>query len=181
MNPVSLLEKYFPDPYSFKIILEHSSLVADKAFQVARNLTREEIDMNFLEEVAMLHDIGVCRTASPVFRCFGNKPYILHGVLGKEILEEEGLPRHALVCERHIGVGLTAADISSQKLPLPERDMMPVSIEEKIICFADLFYSKSPKNGVKEKSIAEVKQGLKKFGEIKVMIFEGWIKDLNCS
>ena len=36
-----------------------------------------------------------------------------------KMLDSEGLPQHALVCERHIGVGLTMEDIRLQKLPLP--------------------------------------------------------------
>jgi len=177
MNAVALLEKYFHDPYAFRIILEHSRMVAAKALQTARNLEEMGLDLNFLEEAAMLHDIGVCRTAAPKFHCHGIEPYIRHGIIGKEILEAEGFPRHALVCERHIGVGLSVADIRSQRLPLPEKDMTPQTLEEKIVCFADLFYSKSPGKSGKEKSIDKVKTGLEIFGEHKVMIFEGWLKD----
>lgn len=59
------------------------------------------------------------------------------------MLEECGLPRHALVCERHTGAGLTVEDIISQNLPLPHRDMTPQTLEERLICYADKFYSKS--------------------------------------
>jgi len=177
MNAIALLEKYFPGMDAFQIILEHSRLVATKALQTARNLDYPGVDLNFLEEAALLHDIGVCRTAAPRFHCHGNEPYIRHGVIGREILEGEGLPRHALVCERHIGVGLTVADIRSQRLPLPKEEMIPLSLEERIVCFADLFYSKSPEKHGKEKTIAEVKTALGKFGAQKVMIFEGWLEE----
>ncbi len=179
MNAVALLEKYFPAIDAFRIVLEHSHLVATKALQTARNLDRPEVDLNFLEEAALLHDIGVCRTAAPRFHCHGTEPYIRHGIIGREILEGEGFPRHALVCERHIGVGLSVADIRSQRLPLPEKEMTPQSLEEKIVCFADLFYSKSPEKSGKEKSIDEIRTGLAKFGEHKVMIFEEWLKEFN--
>ena len=177
MNAVALLEKYFPEMDAFLIILEHSRLVASKALQAARNLDHPEVDLIFLEEAALLHDIGVCRTAAPKFHCHGTEPYIRHGIIGREILDREGLPRHALVCERHIGVGLSVADIRAQRLPLPEEEMVPLSLEEKIVCFADLFYSKSPEKCGKEKTIDEIKTGLGKFGKLKVMIFEGWLKD----
>jgi len=179
MNAIALLEKYFPGSNSFMIILEHSRLVATKALQTARNLDLDHpgVDLAFLVEAAFLHDIGVCRTEASKFHCHGTEPNIRHGIIGKEILEEEGFPRHALVCERHIGVGLSVADIRSQTLPLPEEEMTPQSVEEKIVCFADLFYSKSLENCVKEKTIAEVKQALRKFGENKVMIFDGWLKE----
>jgi uncharacterized protein len=177
MNSVGLLEKYFPDPYSCKIILEHSRMVAAKALHVSRNLDGVEVDLDFLEEAAMLHDIGVCRTSSPKFGCHGIEPYIRHGIIGREILEKEGLPLHALICERHIGVGLTEEDIRSQGLPLPERDMKPHSLEEKIVCFADLFYSKNPENIIREKTIAKIRLNLAKFGAHKVGIFDDWIKE----
>jgi uncharacterized protein len=177
MNAVALLEKYFPGKSAFRIILEHSRQVATKALRTARSLDHSEVDLIFLEEAALLHDIGICRTAAPKFHCHGTEPYIRHGIIGREILEEEGFPRHALVCERHIGVGLSVADIRSQRLPLPEKEMMPLTLEEKIVCFADLFYSKNPKKCGKEKTIVEIKTGLAKFGEQKVMILEGWLKE----
>ena len=59
----------------------------------------------------MLHDIGIFLTHAPQIGCHGDKPYICHGYLGRELLEKEGFPRHAIVCETHVGVGLTIADI----------------------------------------------------------------------
>jgi len=178
MNAFALLERYFPDTYTFGLILEHSKLVAAKALKIADNLEGIQLDKQFIEEASLLHDIGVCRTA---FRntngnCF--EPYIRHGIIGREILEEEGLPRHALVCERHIGVGLSSDDVIAQGLPLPARDMVPLSMEEKIVSFADLFYSKNPGKIRDEKSIGEIKSGLAKFGGNKVIIFEGLLKEL---
>lgn len=172
MNAIALLEKYFPGPRSLDIILEHSSMVAAKAIQVANNLG---VDMKFIEEAALIHDIGVCRTTAPLFHCHGTEPYIRHGIIGREILEREGFPRHALLCERHIGVGLTAEDIRLQNLPLPARDMTPLSIEEKIVCFADLFYSKYPGKIRNEKTIETIRLNLAKFGEHKVGIFNCWL------
>ncbi len=177
MNAVALLGKYFPDSEAFSIILAHGRHVAVKARQVADGLDQSRVDLSFLEEAALLHDIGVCRTNVPKFHCHGTEPYIRHGIIGREILEEEGFPRHALVCERHIGVGLTRNDISSQGLPLPEREMSPISIEEKIICFADLFYSKSPEKSGREKTHDEIRKSLGKFGANKVEIFEALLKE----
>jgi uncharacterized protein len=177
MNAVALLEKYFPNTDAFPIVLAHSRLVAAKALQVARNLLQAGVELNFLEEAALLHDIGVCRTNAPKFHCHGTEPYIRHGIIGRDIQDGEGFPRHALVCERHIGVGLTADDVRSQGLPLPEIEMTPLSLEEKIVCFADLFYSKSPEKCGREKTLDEIRNGLRKFGANKAMIFEGWLKE----
>lgn len=44
--------------------------------------------------------------------------------------------------ERHTGIGVSIKDIEKDKIPLPKREMIPVSIEKKIICFADNFFSK---------------------------------------
>lgn len=175
MNPISLLEKYFPDPRSLSIVLEHSRLVAFKAVAIARKLG-EPVDTLFVEQAALLHDIGICRTSAPGIGCFGTDHYICHGIHGRAILEQEGFPRHALVCERHIGVGLTRSDIADQGLPLPLHDMVPTCVEEEIVCFADLFYSKKPGSLVKEKSIDAINQGLSRFGQHKVSIFNEWVE-----
>ena len=64
MNPISLLEKYYEENRGgFEIVLEHSSMVAGKALAIARGLSEPGIDLGFLEEAALLHDIGVSRTS----------------------------------------------------------------------------------------------------------------------
>ncbi len=90
------------------------------------------------------------------------------------MLEREGLPRHALVCERHIGVGLSREDIIGQKLPLPQRDMRPVTIEEKIITYADLFFSKSSRPGQGERPIELVRERMARHGEEKIRLLDEW-------
>lgn len=111
----------------------------------------------------MLHDIGIFRCNAPDICCTGPLPYICHGVEGRKILEAEGLPRHALVCERHTGAGLTVADIESQHLPLPRRDMTPQSLEEKLICYADKFFSKSG-DITAEKPLDKVRRSMERHG-----------------
>ncbi len=177
MKAVALLEKYFTTPASREIVIEHSRLVAAKALRIADALGLPEAGRRFIEEAALLHDIGVCRISAPAIGCFGTEPYIRHGILGREILEAEGMPRHAMVCERHIGVGLTPGDIRSQGLPLPERDMSPVSLEERIVCFSDLFYSKKPGGTQIEKTPDSVRTKLASFGADKVGIFDGWLRE----
>lgn len=138
-----IIDKYYNDNCRLRDVLTvHSRLVADKALACARACNLD-VDLEFVEEAAMLHDIGIFRCDAPGIFCFGDRPYICHGIEGRKILEAEGLPRHALVCERHTGAGLTIEDIKEQKLPLPLRDMTPQSLEEKLICYADKFYSKS--------------------------------------
>ena len=124
VNPIILLEKYYsPGSDSHRILLQHSRLVAAKAVTIALKMSDPRIDVDFVREAALLHDIGILFTAVPQLGCEGELPYLCHGLKGRELLEAEGLPRHALVCERHIGVGLSAAEIARQQLPLPVRDM----------------------------------------------------------
>lgn len=178
MTPENLLARHFgPATTACGIVLAHSRHVAAKALAVARRLRDPLLDLRFIEEAALLHDIGVCRTNSTGIGCTGEAPYILHGIIGREILETEGLPRHALVCERHIGVGLTVEDIERQSLPLPRRDMVPLTREERIVCFADLFFSKKPRSLDHEKHPDEVRANLLRYGDHKVAIFEEWLAE----
>lgn len=138
-----LLEKYTDgNPRLLHILIEHSEAVRDLALEISRRRNLD-VDREFIAEAAMLHDIGVVRCDAPSISCFGALPYICHGTEGARIVRLEGLPRHALVAERHTGAGISASDIVEQKLPIPVKDYLPLSLEEKLICYADKFYSKS--------------------------------------
>ena len=91
---------------------------------------------------------------------------------GAEMLRAEGLLRHALVCERHTGTGLTLDQIVQQGLPLPHQDMQPLSIEEQIICFADKFFSKTRLDSCK--SVEQARRSLEKFGAEGLVKFDAW-------
>jgi uncharacterized protein len=175
MNPVAIIDRHYaPYPVARKILIDHAMAVAQMALEVARRVSRMNPDMKFIEEAAILHDIGMFLTDMPQLGCQGSEPYISHGVLGRKLLVEEGLVRHALVCERHVGVGLSAADIRVNDFPIPERDMIPLSIEEQIICFADKFYSKVP--GAGEKPLNEVRAQIARYGKEKLKVFDGWME-----
>ena len=177
-RPAALIKKYYKDsPTALQVILDHSRLVTSRAVRIARHLqSTENVDLRFVAEAAMLHDIGSILTHAPELGCFGTLPYLCHGIKGREILDAEGLIRHARVCERHVGVGLTAEEIEKNGLPLPPHDMIPVTLEEQIICYADLFYSKNLKDRGKEKDIETVRNTLRRFGAGKTVIFDRWLK-----
>jgi uncharacterized protein len=178
MDPIKLIQKYYKtDSKAYSLLIPHSKAVTKKALEIAARVPNLKPDLKFIKEAAMLHDIGIFLVNDPELNCFGDMPYVCHGYLGREILEKEGLPRHALVCERHVGTGLTIKDIEKQNIPAPKRDMLPVSIEEKIICFADKFFSKNKKFLQKEKSIEQIRKGLAKFGEDKVETFNDFFKE----
>lgn len=174
MWKIRLLARYL-EAGPFEIVLEHSRHVADLALEVAGRLSLPDDDRLFIAEAALLHDIGVCQVDAPTLGLHGPHPYIMHGVLGRAILELEGYPLHALVCERHTGVGLTCEDIVRQGLPLPHREMCPQSLPEQIICFADLFYSKNPGRLGERKSVEQVRKKLLPFGTDKVAVFDDWL------
>jgi len=179
MDPIKIIQKYYDkNSKLYKILIEHSQAVTKIAVKIAKNIPELNPDLKFIEEASMLHDIGIFATNFPEIQCFGSKPYFCHGYLGREILEKEGFPIHALVCERHVGVGISVSDIKKQKLPIPKRDMRPKSIEEKIICIADKFFSKKEKELSKEKELNKIKKGLSIFGPDKVKMFEDLLKEL---
>lgn len=156
------------------ILIEHSESVARKALEVGRAVSHLDPDLKFIEEAALLHDIGIIKTNAPLLGCHGNLSYICHGVEGRLMLEAEGLPAHALVSERHVGVGLSIKDIKASRLPLPLYDMLPLSLEEKIVCFSDKFFSKL--GDKREKPINEVRASIALYGEDKEREFESMLK-----
>lgn len=168
-----IIERYCADNKRLKtILLEHSLQVRDRALCIAKNNKQLNLDVEFLAEAAMLHDIGIVLTDAPGIACMGCEPYIRHGILGAEILRKEGLECHARVCERHTGTGLTLKIIEDRNLPLPRKDFSPESWEEIVICYADKFYSKS-KLGI-EKTPEHVARSLAKHGEEGVQRFWQW-------
>ena len=175
MNPIDIIDKYYPEENELRhILLTHSQSVADKALQIADRHPELKLDRDFLREGAMVHDIGIFLTNADTIFCFGDKPYICHGYLGADLMRSEGFPRHALVCERHTGAGLSLEQIIAQNLPVPHREMVPVSLEEQLICFADKFYSKTHLDC--EKSVEKARKSLEKYGEAGVRRFDHWCK-----
>jgi uncharacterized protein len=176
MDPLEVIAANCPQgSAAYEILVEHSSLVANKALALARNLSHLNPDMDFIHEAAMLHDIGIIMTRTPELGCTGVLPYICHGYSGRVILERAGLARHGRVCERHVGVGITIKEIRSGKLPIPPRDMTPRTLEEQIICYADKFYSKNGHgHPVLEKSADAIIRELSPHGQDKVERFLSW-------
>jgi len=175
MWPLEIIQKYYPvESEAGKILIKHSRSVADKALQIGHAHPELSLDLQFVEEAAMLHDIGIFLCYAPEIDCYGNADYICHGYLGAELLRKEGYPRHAFVCERHTGTGLTLEMIVRHNLPVPHRDMRPQSIEEQLICFADKFYSKTRLD--EAKSVEAVFKSMAKYGRESVLQFDEWCR-----
>jgi uncharacterized protein len=177
MDAVEIIGRHYaPASKSHRILLEHGRLVAEKALIAAARVPHLAPDLTFVESAALLHDIGIFLTDSPTLDCHGREPYIRHGILGREILDALGMHRHGRVCERHVGAGVSADDILRFNLPLPLRDMRPVTVEEQIICYADKFFSKNGKGAAREKPAAAIVASLKPYGADKVERFLGWME-----
>ena len=192
MDPLKIIEKYYDSQSeAYRILVKHSRSVANKALSIAEALSRTkalpaenipplgnilpaELDIRFIEEAAMLHDIGIFLCNAPEIDCHGTYRYLCHGYLGADLLRKEGYPRHAHVCERHTGTGISRKMIKEGNLPLPNRDLLPVTPEEQLICFADKFFSKTKLN--KEKSVGKVQESISKYGEESVLRFNHWCK-----
>lgn len=173
MDYQAIINKYYPAEDDLRrVLLVHSRQVTDRALRIAAAHPELRLDCQFLEEAAMLHDIGIYLCHAPSIFCMGTEPYIRHGLLGAELMRREGYERHARVCERHTGAGITRGEVIRQQLPLPERDYMPEELEEQVICYADKFYNKTHLD--REKTVAEAAQSLEKFGADGVRRFLEW-------
>ena len=170
-----IIDKYYSGDGDLRtILIIHSQSVARKALQIVSLHPELNLDREFIEEAAMLHDIGIIKTDAPGIKCFGTEPYICHGILGAEMLRQEGLLRHARVCERHTGAGLSLNEIVSQNLPLPHQDFLPETLEEQVICYADKFFSKTHLD--REKSVEKAEKSIAKFGDEGLARFKQWEK-----
>lgn len=169
-----IIQKHITNPLTLHIYMIHVTLVTARALKIAKGMNLTDEQIQFIEEAAMLHDIGIIKVDDEDLGCTGELEYICHGTEGRNILEAEGLPKHALVAERHTGVGIPKENIINENLPIPQRDMLAISIEEKIISWSDLFYSKNPDNLFREKSLDQAFNSIAKYGENHQKIFREW-------
>lgn len=144
MDVNEIIDRYYPQDDELKdIYMTHARAVSDFALSLAHRHPELALDEQFIHEAAMLHDIGIFLTDAPRIHCHGTEQYLCHGYLGAQLLRSLGYERHARVCERHTGTGLTKEVILQNGWNLPPRDFLPETLEEQLICFADKFFSKT--------------------------------------
>ena len=178
MNPKTIIQRYYnPGSRVGDLLIRHGEQVATKSVEIADRLSHLKPDRLFLYEAAMLHDIGIFMTNAPLIHCHGTRPYICHGYLGRTLLDDLGYPRHGLVAERHTGAGITLDNIEQHKLPLPLRDMVPQSLEEKIVCVADKFFSKSPAKDGQIMDLHTITEELSAINNDHARRFKAWIEE----
>ena len=107
-------------------IIQHSIRVCEIASLIAKNIINNgnEIDLAMVKAGALLHDIGRAKIHD-----------ITHGYEGGNILRELGYPKLALIAERHVIGGISKR--LSRHYKLPNRNYIPRSLEEIVVCYAD--------------------------------------------
>ncbi len=157
----SIINQYYAeDDQLRRLLLFHSRQVADRSLAICRQHPELSLDVQFVEEAAMLHDIGIRWCHAPSIFCVGEAPYIEHGQIGGRLLRQLGFERHARVCERHTGTGLPGLE--------------PETLEEQLVCYADKFYSKSHPERVL--TVDQAAQSVERFGHEGVEKFLAWAK-----
>lgn len=160
---VNLIDRYYPAASTLRdIYMRHCESVARKALDVA-NGYGSCLPPSEIWDAAMIHDIGIVACHAPSIECYGQSPYICHGLEGAKILRNEGMgEKWARIALRHTGAGITRDEVIRQKLPLPVDDYLPETELEQLICYADKFYSKS--GDMTEKSLESICRQMERFG-----------------
>ena len=174
MDVNEIIDCYYPQENELKnIYMAHAEAVAGFALELARRHPELELDKDFIYEAAMLHDIGIFLTDAPRIYCFGKEDYLCHGYLGAQLVRERGLERHARVCERHTGTGLTKEIIVANGWNLPVKDFVPETLEEQLVCFADKFFSKT-KFLREPRSLEQVVESMRRISDESAMKVQAW-------
>jgi uncharacterized protein len=108
-------------------VIKHCETVAELALEIAKACKEKGLDVNMelVEIGALLHDIGRSKTHS-----------VHHAIIGAEIAESLGLPKPIIsIIKRHVGGGISARE--AKKLGWPKDVYVPLTMEEKIVSYAD--------------------------------------------
>lgn len=164
MDYQRIIDKYYPEGTRLRdIYMRHARSVAFLAEEL-RAARAPQLDPEQVRAAAMLHDIGIFLTSAPEIECRGTEPYINHGPLGAELLRREGAPEWAArVAERHTGVGIPPL--------LPETPL------ERLVCYADKFYSKS--GTMQRKTLEAVERSMARFGPANLAAFRALHRDFS--
>jgi uncharacterized protein len=119
-------------------VIRHCQTVAAISLEIASQLQKKglNLDLKLVEAGALLHDIGRSKTNA-----------VEHGLVGAQIAEAEGLPQPVVrIIRRHVGGGITAEEAAA--LGWPRDVYVPVSLEEKIVSYADKLVDTSKRGRV---------------------------------
>ncbi len=108
-------------------VIQHSLKTQKLALKIAQKIKENgtKVDLHTVSLGALFHDIGRAKTHG-----------IMHIVEGVNIARRYGLPERVVsIVERHAGAGIEREE--AEKLGLPSKDYMPLTIEEEIVAHAD--------------------------------------------
>jgi len=134
-------------------VVEHCRRVSAKADEIAEKMNKNgcQVNVALVRVGGMLHDIGRSKVND-----------VSHGVEGGEIVRKRGEEALARIVERHVGGGIKAGEVEGLK-----KDFLPITVEEKIVCYADKLIEELPDGSVKENEDAshEIAKLEKKLGK----------------
>ena len=108
-------------------VINHCIAVSKLAKEIAQICHKKglKVDIKVVEIGGLLHDLGRAKTHG-----------IRHSVIGGEIARSMGLSEPIIsIIERHVGGGISKEE--AKVLEIPERSYIPVTLEEKIVSYAD--------------------------------------------
>ena len=131
-----------------KEVINHCIAVRDVAVKIAN---KADANIKLVEVGSLLHDIGRSKTHG-----------IRHAVEGVKIAKKLDLDESIIrIIECHIGAGILSKD--TKELGLPEKDYLPISLEEKIVCHADNLVNGNKKQPVEKEVEKALIKGLKEY------------------
>ena len=173
---LALHEKHAPTPGALDLVYAHCVIVCAVAEQLCSRpgsglgVDIDAVDIDTVRAGSLLHDIGVYRLYDDAGD-LDHANYIRHGLVGYELLREEGLPE--TICRfasHHTGVGLSRDDVIAQRLPIPPADYLAETGQERLVMYADKFHSKTTPPVFRTAPACAAR--LRRFGEGKVRAFQ---------
>jgi uncharacterized protein len=130
-------------------VIRHVETVSALAVEIAEACKEKgyDVDLELVEVGALFHDIGRSKTHS-----------VHHAVIGAEIAKSLGLPEAVIsIIKRHVGGGITTRE--AKKLGWPRDTYVPLTLEEKIVSYADKLIEGSRRVPI-EKTIEQLAEEL---------------------
>lgn len=138
---IEIHKKHAPSKEMYDIVLLNCRAV----WLVAQNIIEMKhliLDTDLVRAACLLHDVGTYKLIQP-----NDVPwvgYVNRGVVGSEILGDEGCPKYLCNAVRHhAGLGLSKERIIESGIGLPHEDLRPRTIEERLVNYASKLHSRS--------------------------------------